>query len=118
MALIGAVVIVGLTSNFLTTISTDDDIADVVAARVAVEVDGSVDFVATSDVEAALAETALPEETATALVEDYQEAQLQALRTGLFVAAVIALASLMFTRHLPGRRPDDDPPHATAGSTA
>ena len=30
-------------------------------------------------------------------MQDYEDAQLQALKTGLLVAAVIALASLMFT---------------------
>jgi hypothetical protein len=43
--------------------------------------------------------------TTDALVDDYEAAQLQALKTGLLVAAGIALAALMFTGQLPARRP-------------
>ncbi len=41
-----------------------------------------------------------------AIVEDYEAAQLQALKTGLLAAAAIALFGLMFTQGLPGRRPE------------
>ena len=49
------------------------------------------------------------EETGTALVQNYEAAQLQALKTGLLVAAAVALLALLFTRKLPSRRPTDEP---------
>jgi hypothetical protein len=70
---------------------------------VTVAVDGSVDFTDTESVEAAVTAAGVDDATATAIVEDYEEAQLLALKTGLLAAALIALASLFFTRHLPAR---------------
>ncbi|MEM9748845.1 MAG: hypothetical protein AAF945_19290, partial [Actinomycetota bacterium] len=44
-----------------------------------------------------------------AVVEQYEEAQLDALRRGLLLAAFLAVISLAVTRHLPTRiRTDDD----------
>ena len=109
VALIGAVVIIGLSSNFLSTIVEDERIGEEVAVSIAVAVDGTVEFVATSDVAAAVEASELDEETGKALVQDYEAAQLQALRTGLLVAAAVALLALLFTRKLPSRRPTDEP---------
>jgi hypothetical protein len=63
-------------------------------------VDG-IDFVASADVEAALVTAGLDEATTQAVVEDYEQAQLRALKAGLLAAALIALASLAFTKDLP-----------------
>ena len=41
-------------------------------------------------------------------MQDYEAAQLQALKTGLLVAAAVALLALLFTRKLPSRRPTDE----------
>jgi hypothetical protein len=48
--------------------------------------------------------------TAAALVEDYEDASLRALKVGLLAAAFLALASLAFTDGLPHEEPtmDDD----------
>ena len=43
----------------------------------------------------------LDEATTQAVVEDYEQAQLRALKAGLLAAALIALASLAFTKDLP-----------------
>ena len=54
---------------------------------------------------AAALEAGLDEPTAEALVDDYESAQLQALKTGLLVAAFLALLSLAFTKDLAARGP-------------
>ena len=54
VALIGAVVIIGLSSNFFNTIVEDERISEEVTGSIALAVDGSVEFVATSDVAAAV----------------------------------------------------------------
>jgi hypothetical protein len=110
VALVGAIVIAGLMSNFAAAIAEDERIDDEVAAQVAVAVDGNTDFVATDDVAKAVATAGLDEATGAAIVEDYQGAQLQALKTGLLVAWAVALLSLMFTPGLPGRRREEDAP--------
>jgi len=117
VALIGAVVIIGLTSNFASNIVDDERISDQIAAQVSVAVDGSTDFVATAQVAEAVEQSGVDEATGDAIVEDYQAAQLQALRTGLLVAVAVALLSLMFTANLPSRRREEESP-PTAETTA
>ena len=104
VALIGAIVIAGLVSSFVTNVEEDPRISDEVAQQVGIAVDSSADFVTSDQVAAAAESAGLDEATTDAIVEDYEDAQLQALKAGLLVAALIALASLMFTRELPSRR--------------
>jgi MFS family permease len=105
VALIGAIVIAGLTSSFLGTIEDDPRISDEVAQQVGVAIDGSIDFVSSEQVAEAVVASGVDEETGVAIVEDYESAQLQALKTGLLAAAAIALLGLMTTQALPSRRP-------------
>jgi EmrB/QacA subfamily drug resistance transporter len=105
VALIGAVVLSGLTSTFLTNVAEDPRISDEVATQVSVASEGSVDFVASEDLAVAAQEAGLDEATADALVEDYETAQLRALKSGVFLAWLLVLATLVFTRNLPSIRP-------------
>ena len=50
-------------------------------------------------------EAGLDEPTTEALVDDYESAQLQALKAGLLAAAFLALVSLAFTKNLPHEVP-------------
>ena len=72
VALIGAIVIVGLTGNFETIVAQDERISDEVAMEIGEAVDGSLDFVATDDVAAAMAQTGLDEATADATAQREQ----------------------------------------------
>jgi MFS family permease len=101
VALIGAIVLAGLTSTFVANIQADERISDQVAAQVGVAVESGVDFVSSADIEAAAQAAGLDEATTAAIVDDYEAAQLRSLKTGLLAAAFIALASLAFTKHLP-----------------
>ena len=47
----------------------------------------------------------LDDATTAAIVDDYEQAQLQALKAGLLAAALLALVSLAFTRDLPHGEP-------------
>ena len=91
----------GLASNFLTTVQQDDRISPEVAAQVGDAAETGIDFVSSTDVEAAAQAEGLDAATTAAVVEDYETAQIQALKVGLLAAALIALASLASTRHLP-----------------
>jgi hypothetical protein len=116
VALIGAIVLAGLTGTFVTSVQEDPRISDQVAAQVGIAVGTGIDFVASADIEAAAQQAGLDEATTQALVEDYEEAQLRSLKTGLLAAAFIAFASLAFTKNLPNSVaapepvpvPDDD----------
>ena len=110
VALVGAVVIAGLTTSFVSIVSDDERIPTEVVAAVTVEVADGAEMVASEDLAVALEETSLDDATQAALVEDYEAAQLQALRTGLLVSAIVALLALMFTRELPYQRPEPGQP--------
>ncbi len=110
VALIGAIVLAGLTNVFIGHVEDDERIAPAVAEQVGIAAGDGVDFVPSDDLAAAIEETGIDEASAAAIVDDYESAQLRALKTGLLVTGVLALASLMSTRNLPAalQRQDGD----------
>ena len=119
VALIGAIVLAGLTGAFVNQVESDTRIADEVSAQVSVAAQPGIDFVDSSQIEAAAAQADIDERTGAAIVDDYETAQLQALKAGLLAAALLALISLAFTGGLPHESParDGDPAdHEPAGS--
>ena len=105
VAFIGAIVLTGLTNTFISTIEHDPRISAQISSQVGVAAGSNTNFVASSQVEAAATKAGLDQATTTALVSDYEAAQLRALKAGLLGAALLAGASLAFTRELPHRRP-------------
>jgi hypothetical protein len=105
VALIGAIVLTGLTSGFLTTVESDQRIDAQVAAQVGVAVERGIDFVPADQVQAAAEQAGLDQATTAAILDDYGKAQLRSLKVGLLTAALLALLALMSTRELP-----HDPP--------
>jgi EmrB/QacA subfamily drug resistance transporter len=103
VALVGAIVLAGLTGTFVSKVQADERISAEVASQVGVAVETGIDFVSSADVEAAAQAAGLDGATTTAIVDDYEEAQLLSLKVGLLAAFLIALASLAFTRDLPSR---------------
>ena len=105
VALIGAIVLAGLTTTFVSSVQTDPRISQEVAGQVGTAVGSGIDFVSAAAVETAAREAGLDAETTTAIVDDYEQAQLRSLKAGLLVAALLALVSLAFTGGLPGKVP-------------
>src|SRR3954453_3903871 len=120
VALLGAIVLSGLTTSFVANVSSDARISDAVSEQVGVAVGSGIDFVSADQIQTAAEEAGLDAPTTGALVDDYESAQLQALKTGLLPAALLALLSLAFTRDLPHQvlKPKRDPNEAEAGSHA
>ena len=123
VALIGAIVLTGLTSAFVTTIQADQRISVEVAAQVGVAVESGIDFVSATQVQAAAEKAGLDPATTTAIVDDYSKAQLGSLKVGLLTAALLALLALMSTRNLPhdppaGRRKEEEDPELLSPSSA
>jgi EmrB/QacA subfamily drug resistance transporter len=109
-ALIGSIVVGALSSLLLTGILADPDITDEVKAQASGSLTSSVPFVPSDEVRAASTAAGLPPDQVDEVVENYAEAALEALRSGVLVAAGISLLVLFGTRALP-RRPlggDDD----------
>jgi hypothetical protein len=110
-ALLGTVVITGLLSAFSTGVAENPDIADPVKQQVDVALSSGGTFVASDQVRSAAEEAGVDPVSTDALVAEYEDSQLMALKTALFAAGLLVLASLPITRRLPGSRPDP----ATAG---
>jgi MFS family permease len=108
VALIGSIVLTSLTSAYLGQIAADERISERTARAVEVRVATGSSFVPADQAEAAARAAGLPDGEVSALVEDYEQAQLQALRTGLLAVVAIAGAAFLVTGNLPATRRRDD----------
>ena len=81
-----------------------------------VAVGSGIDLVSADQIGAAAQEAGLDEPTTEALVDDYESAQLLALKSGLLAAAFLALLSLAFTRDLPHELVEQKPDSNETGS--
>lgn len=108
VALIGAIVISGLASTFANRVEANDKLSSSTKQATSVRLEESVSFVASSEVEAAANTAGLPPEETTALVADYEAAQITALKAGVLATAAIAAASFLVTRNLPSKREEDE----------
>jgi MFS family permease len=106
-ALLGAIVISGLLAAFTANIGDDPRISQDVSDRVKVELSAGGSFVAADEVRAGASAAGLGAGTVDALVENYEDAQLTALKTAFLFAALLVLASFFATGRLPARRFDE-----------
>jgi EmrB/QacA subfamily drug resistance transporter len=109
-ALIGAVVISGLVASFSAKVEDNPRVAPAAKEQVGVRLEGNVSFVSTSQLRTAAEQAGLDAGTTDALVDDYADAQLMALKTGLLVAALLSFAALLATSALPVRDRGTPPP--------
>jgi MFS family permease len=105
VAMVGAIVLSGLVSNFLTRIEDEPAIPVTVAEQAEIAVSRGISFVSSDEVRAAAAEAGLEPAVIEALVSGYEDAQLFALKAGLFLAGILAVGALGGTRQLPSERP-------------
>ena len=105
VAFIGAIVLTGLTTTFISNVAHDPRISAQISTQVGVAAGSNTNFASASQVESAAKKAGLDDATTTALVSDYEEAQLRALKAGLLGAALLAGISLAFTRELPHQQP-------------
>lgn len=105
-ALIGAVVISSLVAAFVANISDEVSIPSELTNAIEIEVASGSSFVAADQVAAGLADAGINNAQADAVVAEYRDAQLQALKIGLLLAGFLSVISLAFTRALPGRSSD------------
>jgi EmrB/QacA subfamily drug resistance transporter len=103
-ALIGAIVITALVTAFVDNIESDERVSSELADAIQVEIGSDASFVTADAVDQALREAGVDEATTSAVVEDYEEAQLDALKAGLLLAGFIAVGALVVTRNLPAER--------------
>jgi EmrB/QacA subfamily drug resistance transporter len=112
-ALIGAVVITGLVTSFSSKVINNPQISAAVQQEVSVRLESDVSFVSTDQVRAAAEKAGVDPATTEHVVDEYAEAQLVALKTGLLVAALLSCAAFLATGSLPARAgPVKSPPAA------
>jgi len=97
------VVISSLVAAFVSNISDESNIPAEVTDAIEIEVAAGASFVAADAVEQGLIDAGVEGDDTDAVVAEYREAQLDALKTGLLLAAILSVLSLAFTRNLPGR---------------
>ncbi len=111
VAVIGSLVLTGLTNGFVNSVSADAGVPEDVKVALVASADAGVDFVASSDVNDALLAGGVDQATTDTVVASYEEAQLRSLKAGLLGGAFLALLALYATSNLPasvpGREPDE-----------
>ena len=105
VALIGAIVLSGLTAGFVKNIQEDDRITAAVAEQVGVAAGTGLDFVSADQIAQAATSAGIDQQETDAIVAGYEEAQLQSLKVGLLATGVLVLLSLTSTRQLPSTVP-------------
>jgi EmrB/QacA subfamily drug resistance transporter len=100
-ALAGAVLITGLIGAFTTRVADNPAISAETNQEVGIRVEGDVSFVDSEQVAAAAADAGLPPDEADAVVTEYEDSQLQALKLALLMVAFVIVASFAGTRNLP-----------------
>ncbi|GAA2775353.1 MFS transporter [Kitasatospora cinereorecta] len=110
-ALIGAILIGALAGSVTSRIESDPRISQAVAGQATVHIEAGLSFIPADQLSTALAQhPEIPPAEATAIVEHYQDAQIEGLKTAVFACAAITAAGLLFTHRLPrDRRPAPTP---------
>jgi hypothetical protein len=103
-ALIGAILLIGMTNGFVDRITANEDIPPEVRTELATAAsEQGLEVVPVSEVEQFLTDAGLPPDQVDAISASYGAAQLDGLRLALGGVALLALLGLLFTRNLPDR---------------
>ncbi len=101
-ALIGAILLSGLTAAFIDGVATNPAIPAETQAAIQQQVEASgMTIVPVAQAEQIALDAGLPPDVAAAAAADYEDALLDGLRNALGAVAVFSLLALWFTRHLP-----------------
>ena len=101
-ALIGAVLLAGLTGGFHDRIRADEAIPADVQTQIVNGSEQGVPMISREDAEATVAKAGLPPAQAQAVLDEYGAAQIDALKRALLTASLLALVALWFAGDLPG----------------
>jgi EmrB/QacA subfamily drug resistance transporter len=110
-ALIGAVLLTGLTNGFIERVEDNPALPQSTEAALVERANQGLDAVPVDQVEQAALDGGLPADQAAAVADAYGEAELDGLRNALAAVAFFSVLALWFTRKLPGK-----PPAADAGA--
>ena len=111
-ALAGSMMIAVLTSSAIGGINTSQDVPASVQEAATTELADGVPFISDSQLEDALADTDLSPEASDAIIAANKSARVEGMDAALGVLALLAVASLFFTRRVPEHQPTGDDPVA------
>jgi EmrB/QacA subfamily drug resistance transporter len=118
-ALIGAIVISGLVAAFSSNVTDNPKISTAVKQQVGVALERDVSFVSADQVQASAEKAGIDQATTDEIVDEYADAQLKALKTGLLIAGLLAFAAFFATANLPSRAPPrHEAPEPSEGALA
>jgi len=122
-ALVGAVLIAGLTTGLIHGVQASSAIPADVKTQATTQFAAGVPFISDTDLKAQLQKANVPPAQADAVLKANGDARLSALRTSLWVVALFAVAALFFTGLVPVKpigRPQRDVATASSvdGSTS
>ena len=100
-ALLGAIVLTGLISAFSANVTENSALPPEVKEEVSVRLSSGGSFISSDEVRENAEAAGVDDEPTDALVADYEDAQLKALKTAFLFAALLVLASFWATRRLP-----------------
>jgi MFS family permease len=100
-ALIGAILLAGLTTDFHDRINSDDNVPANVQKQIVNGTEQGVPMVSKPTVEGTVKKAGLPPDQAQSVVDAYGDAQIDALRRALLAASVFALVALWLAGDLP-----------------
>jgi MFS family permease len=100
-ALIGAVLLTGLTTGFQDRVQANPAVPQDVAQKIVNGTEEGLPMVSQPTVEKYAADAGLPSKQVDALVKDYGDAQVAALKRALLVASLLVLVGAWFARALP-----------------
>jgi hypothetical protein len=101
-ALIGAILLLGLTNAFVASVGQNEAIPPDTRTQIAAQAEASgLNIVTLDQAEQFALDAGLPSDQAAALANSYGDALLDGLRNALGAAAVFSLLALWFTRRLP-----------------
>jgi MFS family permease len=116
-ALIGAVLIVGLVNGFNSRLADNPQVSPSVRQTISTNTEEGIDIISVDEAQQRAVQRGVPEQEATAIADDYGDAELDALRQSLGAVAFIALLCLWFTRRLPSAAVTATDPSAPAAET-
>ena len=100
-ALIGAILLAGLTTGMHDRIRANESIPREVQQQIVEGTEQGVPMVSSADVEDTVERAGLPPAQVQAVVDDYEDAQINALKQALLGAALFALVALWLAGDLP-----------------
>ncbi len=108
-ALAGSVLIAALTVSFLAGIEQNPNVPQELKDQANVNLAAGAPFISNSDAQAQLEEAGVPADVQDDILTEYEESQIEGLRTALAVLAAMGVIALFFTGRIPKKQPGAAP---------